>query len=120
MANERMTRVAIFASVFRTGPVIPRIRQTGAKPAHPRSIWAKQLMYCIATVIHSLMRRDARKVAEWYIKRIIPCHGDVIDEGANDAWSSTYEWFLKGKPEPGLLMCAKVPFMTMMRWILLL
>ncbi|KAH3908962.1 hypothetical protein HBI56_124790 [Parastagonospora nodorum] len=91
-----------------------------AKRAHPRSIWAKRLMYYIATVNHSLMRRDAKKVAEWDIKRVIPCHGDVIDDGGNEAWSSTYEWFLKGKPEPSILLRAKVPFMTMMRWIFLM
>jgi hypothetical protein len=77
-------------------------------------------MYYIATVNHSLMRRDAKKVAEWDIKRVIPCHGDVIDDGGNEAWSSTYEWFLKGKPEPSILLRAKVPFMTMMRWIFLM
>jgi hypothetical protein len=35
--------------------------------------------------------------------RIIPCHGDVLESGGNEAWSSVYEWFLKGTAKPGLM-----------------
>jgi len=71
-------------------------------------------------VDHSLIRRDAKRVAEWDIERIIPCHGDVLDGGGNEAWASTYEWFLKGNPEPGVLSKIKVPFMKLMRWTFLM
>jgi flavorubredoxin len=78
------------------------------------------LIYYIASVDHSLIRRDAKRVAEWDIERIIPCHGDVIDHGGSDAWASTYEWFLKGQPEGTLISKIKVPFMKLMRWVFLM
>jgi hypothetical protein len=91
-----------------------------AKRAHPRSIWARRLIYYIASVDYSLMRRDAKRVAEWEIERIVPCHGDVLNEGGKEAWASTYEWFLKGRPEPGVILRMKVPLMNFMRWIFLM
>jgi hypothetical protein len=66
------------------------------------------------------MRRDAKKVAEWDIERVVPCHGDVINEGGKEAWTSTYEWFLNGPSKPGILLRLRVPFMSLMRWIFLL
>lgn len=77
-------------------------------------------MYYIASVDYSLMRRDVKRVAELDIERIIPCHGDVINEGGLETWSSTYEWFLKGAPEPGVLLRLRTPFMSLMRWVFLL
>jgi hypothetical protein len=77
-------------------------------------------MYYIASVDHSLMRRDAKRVAEWDIQRIIPCHGDVLDAGGNEAWSSTYAWFLTGNAEPGVLLRMKTSFMKLMRWLFLM
>ncbi|RYN74415.1 hypothetical protein AA0120_g12368 [Alternaria tenuissima] len=91
-----------------------------AKRAHPRSIWAKRLVYYIATVDYTLMRRDAKKVAEWRMDRIIPCHGDVLESGGIEAWSSVYEWFLKGKAEPGLMKRLMNPIMKVARRVFLM
>jgi hypothetical protein len=66
------------------------------------------------------MRRDAQRVAQWDIERIIPCHGDVLHRGGNEAWTSTYEWYLKGRSEAGVLLRLRQPFMTLMRWIFLM
>lgn len=77
-------------------------------------------MYYIASVDHSLMRRDAKRVAEWDIERIIPCHGDVLDQGGNEAWASTYEWFLEDKPQQSVLLRIKAPFMKLMRCMFLM
>ncbi|KAJ8118898.1 hypothetical protein OPT61_g226 [Boeremia exigua] len=62
-----------------------------AKCANPHSVWFRRLIYYIATVDFALMQRDAKRVAEWDIGRIVPCHGDVIDEDGNAAWESAYE-----------------------------
>ncbi|KAK5415486.1 hypothetical protein LTR06_003536 [Exophiala xenobiotica] len=74
-----------------------------ARRAHPSSVWSRRLVYYVATTDYSLMRRDAKRVAEWDIQRIIPCHGDILDDGGNEAWASVYEWFLDGTPKPSLL-----------------
>ncbi|KAK5320611.1 hypothetical protein LTR93_006823 [Exophiala xenobiotica] len=73
-----------------------------AKRAHPSSVWSRRLAYYVATTDYSLVCRDAKRVAEWDIQRIIPCHGDILDDGGNEAWASVYEWFLDGTPKPSL------------------
>jgi len=91
-----------------------------AKRAHPRSIWAKRLVYHIATVDYILMRRDAKKVAEWQIERIIPCHGDIIDNGGNEAWAMVYDWFLTGQTTPSLMKRLMIPIMKVARRVFLM
>jgi aminoglycoside/choline kinase family phosphotransferase len=80
----------------------------------------KRLIYHIATVDYTLMRRDAKKVAEWQLERIIPCHGDVLESGSNEAWASVYEWFLKGKIEPNLMKRLMSPIMKVARRVFLM
>lgn len=67
------------------------------------------------------MCRDAKKVAEWDIERIIPCHGDVLDSDGNAAWSALYEWYLQGRPRGGsLLKQMMTPFMKVVRRVFLM
>jgi hypothetical protein len=66
-----------------------------------------------------LMRRDAKKVAEWQMDRIIPCHGDVLESGANEAWASVYEWFLKGTAKPSVIKRLMNPIMKVARRVFL-
>jgi len=40
------------------------------------------------------MKRDAKTVAGWNFERIIPCHGDVIETNAKEAWRTLYKDFL--------------------------
>ncbi|KAH6909503.1 hypothetical protein BKA70DRAFT_1102529 [Coprinopsis sp. MPI-PUGE-AT-0042] len=40
---------------------------------------------------------DARTVMGWDFQRIIPCHGDVIETGAKEAWRAVYSSFLESK-----------------------
>ncbi|KAJ7138419.1 hypothetical protein C8R43DRAFT_1019021 [Mycena crocata] len=40
------------------------------------------------------MQRDAKTVAAWDFTRIIPCHGDVIETGAKQAWRDAYGAYL--------------------------
>ncbi len=91
-----------------------------AKRAYPRSIWMKRLIYHIATVEYTLMRRDAKRVAEWQLERIIPCHGDILESGGNEAWASVYEWFLKGKAETNLMKRLMSPIMKVARRVFLM
>jgi hypothetical protein len=91
-----------------------------AKRAHPRAIFFRRLLYYVACIEFSLMRRDTKRVAEWDIERIIPCHGEVIESEADEAWREVYQWFLQGDAKPGLLWRFKEPFMRAMRWMFLL
>jgi hypothetical protein len=40
------------------------------------------------------MKRDVKTVADWDFQRIIPCHGDVIETGAKQAWLDAYKVYL--------------------------
>jgi len=68
------------------------------------------------------MRRDAKRVAEWDIERIIPCHGDVIEEGGAEAWASAYQWYLQGDSGSGFVrqLIDLTMFMRIVRWIFLM
>ncbi|KAJ4373603.1 hypothetical protein N0V86_007745 [Didymella sp. IMI 355093] len=92
------------------------------KRANPQSVWFRRLIYYIATVDFALMRRDAKRVAEWAIETIVPCHGDVIEEGGNEAWSSTYQWYLQGNSRSGLVrqLIDVTMFMRLVRWFFLM
>jgi hypothetical protein len=91
-----------------------------AKRAHPRSVWFKRLMYWIASVDYALMRRDVKRVTEWDVQRIIPCHGDVIEDESNEAWIETHRWFIKGDLRPGLFRkVVHGPFLRVVRWFFL-
>ncbi|KAJ7669288.1 hypothetical protein DFH06DRAFT_1267393 [Mycena polygramma] len=37
------------------------------------------------------MKRDAKTGAAWDFSRIIPCHGDVIEEGGQKVWREAYK-----------------------------
>ncbi|KAJ9610682.1 hypothetical protein H2200_005459 [Cladophialophora chaetospira] len=71
--------------------------------AYPQSLFHRALLYYAATTDYSLMRRDAKKVAEWNVQRIVPCHGENIEgKKASEAWKSAYSWFLDGPASPSL------------------
>ncbi|EME86693.1 uncharacterized protein MYCFIDRAFT_77479 [Pseudocercospora fijiensis CIRAD86] len=91
-----------------------------AKRAHPFSIWFRRLIYYVAYVEYTPMRRDAKRVAELDIQRIVPCHGDVLDSDGNKAWAEGYQWFLEGHPQPGWLWAVKEPIMTVVRRLFLM
>ena len=91
-----------------------------AKRAHPRSVWFKRLIYYIASVDYALMRRDVKRVAEWDVGRIIPCHGDVIESRGDEAWLVTHWWFLEGNARPSVFRrFVHAPFLKAMRWFFL-
>jgi len=55
---------------------------------HKRMVWS-------VGVDKAAMQRDAAVVSGWDFERIIPCHGDVIEENGKAAWNAAYEWYLK-------------------------
>jgi hypothetical protein len=93
-----------------------------AQVAHARSDWFRRLIWYVATVDYALTRRDAKAVAEWDIERMIPCHGDVLEERGNETWAEAYKWFLTGGSSPGLYrsLVDRVQFMRLVRWLFLM
>jgi len=68
--------------------------QTTAGPA----IWQKRfLWYLVAGKDRKGMSESVVRMDKWDIKRIVPCHGDVIDTNAKVTWDKMFEWFKVGK-----------------------
>ena len=87
---------------------------------YPKSTVHRFLMYYIATTDYVLMRRDAKRVAEWDIERIVPCHGDNIEGSeAHESWVSLYSWFLQGPPTSSLFRRALDMMSTVARRVYL-
>jgi len=59
----------------------------------PSSWFHSQLVGSLGTD-KAAMKRDAKTVAGWDFERIIPCHGDVIETNAKQAWKDAYKHFL--------------------------
>ncbi|EIN08915.1 hypothetical protein PUNSTDRAFT_67968 [Punctularia strigosozonata HHB-11173 SS5] len=56
--------------------------------------WAHKKFASSQAVDTEAMKRDAKTVAGWGFTRIIPCHGDVIEDKGKEAWLSAYSAFL--------------------------
>jgi len=58
------------------------------------SSWLQQKSVGGLGVDKEVMRRDAKTVAGWDINKIIPCHGDVIEQNGSEAWKKGLKQFL--------------------------
>ncbi|KAF7980267.1 hypothetical protein HWV62_39017 [Athelia sp. TMB] len=58
------------------------------------SSWLHQKAVTSLGVDKEAMKRDATTVAGWDFTRIIPCHGDVIENDGNKAWRDAYKAFI--------------------------
>ncbi|KAK0449588.1 uncharacterized protein EV420DRAFT_1338429 [Desarmillaria tabescens] len=54
---------------------------------HPRFTWSMG-------IDKEAMKTAAKTVDGWDFQRIIPCHGDVIEKDAKQAWKDAYTFFL--------------------------
>lgn len=91
-----------------------------AMGANPWSNWMRMLIYYVATTDYVLVRRDAKRVSEFDIRRIVPCHGDVLEDRGNEAWSSVYTWYLSGSTKPSLSRRFWDVFMKLQRRLFLM
>jgi len=57
--------------------------------------WLHQKFLWSAGTNKEAMKQDAKTVASWDFNRIIPCHGDVIEDKANEAWRAAFTSYLK-------------------------
>nr|AXF50747.1 PGM-like protein [Inonotus obliquus] len=57
--------------------------------------WAHKKFVWTAGRDKEAMKRHAQTVNNWDFNRIIPCHGDVIENDGKKAWSEAYKWYLQ-------------------------
>lgn len=41
--------------------------------------------------------KSVKVVSEWQFERIVPCHGDVVEDKANEKWAELFKWFMDMK-----------------------
>ncbi|KAK0232161.1 hypothetical protein EDD85DRAFT_102099 [Armillaria nabsnona] len=71
-----------------TSGKVPIIGSLGPQSwLHPRFIWSMGMD-------KEAMKKAANTVNGWDFHRIIPCHGDVIEKDAKQAWKDAYKFFL--------------------------
>ncbi|KIJ30807.1 hypothetical protein M422DRAFT_267638 [Sphaerobolus stellatus SS14] len=59
------------------------------------SSWLHQKLLWLAGSNTATMKKDVQTVASWDFDRIIPCHGDVIEDKAKEAWKTAFSAYLK-------------------------
>ncbi|KAF4222306.1 hypothetical protein CNMCM5878_005588 [Aspergillus fumigatiaffinis] len=57
---------------------------------HRRFAW-----YVLSKQDRASFAESVRRIYAWDFDRVIPCHGDVIEEGGKEVFRSVFEWFLE-------------------------
>jgi len=59
---------------------------------HPYSTLHQRMVWTLG-LDREAMKRDVRTVAGWDFEKVIPCHGDVIEQDGNKAWRQAYKYY---------------------------
>ncbi|KAM6506738.1 hypothetical protein FALCPG4_003990 [Fusarium falciforme] len=66
--------------------------------AEAPATWQKRLgWYVLGASDRSKFRQSLGRIHAWDFDRIVPCHGDVIENGAKEVFETVFEWYLFGK-----------------------
>jgi hypothetical protein len=61
------------------------------------AIWQKRMQwYLMSSKDRSGFDSSVQRIAQWDFQKIIPCHGDVIEDGQG-IFKKVFEWHLQGK-----------------------
>ncbi|KAI0336653.1 hypothetical protein GY45DRAFT_1376877 [Cubamyces sp. BRFM 1775] len=97
---HKASKTAIGADLLMNNP--PK-EQYSKSPLSPKSTllstmtphgWQLRTFIWLKEKDKAAMIRDARKVYEWDFVRFIPCHGDVIETNAKEAWKAAFGRYL--------------------------
>lgn len=59
------------------------------------AIWQKRFLWYAASASNRpRFNKSASRIASWDFNRIIPCHGDVIENNARGVFKNVFEWHL--------------------------
>ncbi|GFF23383.1 hypothetical protein IFM61606_08815 [Aspergillus udagawae] len=69
---------------------MPLLKARASPPTgHRRFAW-----YVLSKQDRASFAESVRRIYGWDFDRVIPCHGDVIEEGGKGVFRSVFEWFL--------------------------
>ncbi|KKK18014.1 hypothetical protein ARAM_005631 [Aspergillus rambellii] len=61
----------------------------------PPATWQKRFVwYVLSKRDRKAFTESMRRIDKWEFNRLIPCHGDVIESGAQGVFRTVMEWFL--------------------------
>ncbi|KAH8811339.1 hypothetical protein F5884DRAFT_876558 [Xylogone sp. PMI_703] len=65
--------------------------------AKASATWQKRLgWYVLSSKDRNGFGKSLERINSWEFDRIIPCHGDVVENGAKQTFQLVFEWFLEG------------------------
>lgn len=91
-ATEQYSRAPVFKPGFFARQFMKVQTPEGSAIGMKRLHW-----YAISSGNRSSFNESTKRIASWDFTRIIPCHGDVIEEGAQETFKKVFEWHLNGK-----------------------
>ena len=69
----------------------------GLMSAQGSAIWQKRfLWYAASSANREDFNKSVRRINSWNFDRIVPCHGDVIEQNAKGIFQNVMEWHLAG------------------------
>ncbi|KAI0824858.1 hypothetical protein BC628DRAFT_375320 [Trametes gibbosa] len=97
---HKASKSVIAADLLMNNPPIEQYSKSSLSPRsriisamHPRG-WQFRWFIWLKEKDKAAMKRDAKKVYEWDFTRYIPCHGDVIEIDAKEAWKAAWNHYL--------------------------
>ncbi|KAJ3479915.1 hypothetical protein NLI96_g8730 [Meripilus lineatus] len=98
---HKASKTAIGADLLFNLPGTEQYASSSASPNYPilttglrPSAFVMKLFIWLKEGDKTKMQNDARRVAAWDFDKYIPCHGNVIETNANQAWRSTWSRYL--------------------------
>lgn len=91
-ANEQYSKTGISAS----SGILTKIF-TGFQNTKGPATWQKRFIWYIASSgDREGFARSVKNIASWDFDRVIPCHGDVIENGGKGIFKKVMDWHLQG------------------------
>ncbi|KAF4124698.1 hypothetical protein GMORB2_5364 [Geosmithia morbida] len=57
--------------------------------------WVKRFSWYMVAKDRDSLNESIARIAGWDFEKLIPCHGDVVEERAKELYSKVFEWHLK-------------------------
>ncbi|CAG9947899.1 unnamed protein product [Clonostachys rosea f. rosea IK726] len=67
----------------------------GLQNPHGDNKWMKRFNWHVAAKDRASFNESVKAIGKWDFVKLIPCHGDVVEENAKEMFSQVFEWHLR-------------------------
>ncbi|CAH0017718.1 unnamed protein product [Clonostachys rhizophaga] len=67
----------------------------GLQNPHGDNKWMKRFNWHVAAKDRASFNESVKVIGKWDFVKLIPCHGDVVEENAKEMFSQVFEWHLR-------------------------